>query len=671
MVGKTISHYKITKKLGEGGMGEVYLADDLKLERQVALKFLPQHLTADKDNVERFEREAKAAAALNHPNIVTIYEIAEEDDQTFIVMEYVDGDSLRTKIDKGVSDLDEILNITNQICEGLSEAHKADIVHRDIKPENILVDNRGRVKILDFGLAKLKGVSKLTKETSTLGTIHYMSPEQLQGKEVDNRSDIWSLGVVLYELLSGELPFNGEYEQAVIYSILNNQPEGISKLQSGVPEKWQEIINKVLAKNPIERIENMEELLTELKTIGQSSITAPMLEKSHIQHLQILDKINNLEIDEPIFVGREKELDKLTLFLEFVVKKQGHIVFITGEAGSGKTSLANKMTKHFQEIQINLVVASGKCNAHAGVGDPYLPFREILSDLTCDIQPKIDSKTITKHQLIKLLNLFPSSIQALLEAGPDLLNTFVSSESLIMRATNLTFDGTPQVSSLRKFVEQKKTVPISNSTLQQKDLFEQYTNVLKLLSREQILLLILEDLHWIDPDSVNLLFHLGREIKNNRILIVGTYRPAEVALGRQGERHSIESVVNELKGMFGDIIINLDQTENKRFIDDLIDFEPNKLSDSFRDTLLVQTGGHALFTVELLRDMKERKLLIQDENEKWIEGSAFNWADLPAKVDAVSAREWADCLLNCTGYSVWAVWRVMNSLQRLLLNYSK
>jgi serine/threonine protein kinase len=167
MVGKTISHYKITKKLGEGGMGEVYLADDLKLERQVALKFLPQHLTADKDNVERFEREAKAAAALNHPNIVTIYEIAEEDDQTFIVMEYVDGDSLRTKIDKGVSDLDEILNITNQICEGLSEAHKADIVHRDIKPENILVDNRGRVKILDFGLAKLKGVSKLTKETST------------------------------------------------------------------------------------------------------------------------------------------------------------------------------------------------------------------------------------------------------------------------------------------------------------------------------------------------------------------------------------------------------------------------------------------------------------------------------------------------------------------------
>jgi serine/threonine protein kinase len=224
MIGKLISHYRIIEKLGEGGMGEVYLAEDLKLERKVAIKFLPQYMTRDKENVERFEREAKAAAALNHPNIVTIYEIAEVDNQTFIVMEYIDGQSLRTKIENGISDLDEILDIINQICDGLSEAHKADIVHRDIKPENILIDKNGRVKILDFGLAKLKGVSKLTKETSTLGTIHYMSPEQVQGKEVDYRSDIWSLGVVLYEMLTGKIPFSGDYEQAIIYSILNENP---------------------------------------------------------------------------------------------------------------------------------------------------------------------------------------------------------------------------------------------------------------------------------------------------------------------------------------------------------------------------------------------------------------------------------------------------------------
>ncbi len=179
MIGKTISHYKITEKLGSGGMGVVYLADDTKLKRQVAIKFLPEHLTKDKENVQRFEREAEAAAALNHPNIITIFDVIETDGQICIIMEYVNGKSLREKIDDKNLAIEEILNITNQICEGLSEAHKAVIVHRDIKPENILIDSRGRVKILDFDLAKLKGVSKLTKETSTLGTIHYMSPDNI------------------------------------------------------------------------------------------------------------------------------------------------------------------------------------------------------------------------------------------------------------------------------------------------------------------------------------------------------------------------------------------------------------------------------------------------------------------------------------------------------------
>jgi serine/threonine protein kinase/formylglycine-generating enzyme required for sulfatase activity/dienelactone hydrolase len=265
VIGKTISHYKILEKLGEGGMGEVYLADDLKLDRQVAIKFLPEHLTKDKENVERFEREAKAAAALNHPNIVTIYEIAEENDQTFIVMEYVDGDSLRTKIDKGVSDIDEVLDITKQICEGLEKAHLADIVHRDIKPENILVDNDGRVKILDFGLAKLKGVSKLTKETSTLGTIHYMSPEQLQGKEIDHRSDIWSLGVVLYQMLTREFPFKGEFEQAIVYSIINEEPQPVRTMNRDIPLELEQIINRALEKDPKSRCSSSAEMLKDLE----------------------------------------------------------------------------------------------------------------------------------------------------------------------------------------------------------------------------------------------------------------------------------------------------------------------------------------------------------------------------------------------------------------------
>ena len=234
MIGKTISHYKILEKLGEGGMGEVFLAEDTKLDRKVALKFLPEEYTKDQQAKERFEREAKAAAALNHPNIVTIYDINEHEDQTYIAMEYVDGQTLKEQITNRKLPITEIMDIFTQICQGLSKAHETGIIHRDIKPQNIIIDKESRVKILDFGLAKLKGVSQLTRESSTLGTVAYMSPEQAMGIEVDHRTDIWSLGVVLYEMLSGELPFKGEYEQAVVYSIINENHEPVTGLISGI-----------------------------------------------------------------------------------------------------------------------------------------------------------------------------------------------------------------------------------------------------------------------------------------------------------------------------------------------------------------------------------------------------------------------------------------------------
>ena len=264
MIGKTISHYKILEKLGEGGMGVVYKAEDTKLERKVALKFLPSHTTTDKEAVKRFEREAKAAAALNHPNIITIHEISEFEGQTFITIEYVEGKSLREKVSDSPLSIDETINITVQICEGLSKAHQAGIVHRDIKPENILIDEDGRVKIVDFGLAKLKGVGKLTKEKSTLGTIHYMSPEQTRGEEVDNRADIWSVGVVLYEMITGQCPFKGEYEQAVIYSILNEDPEPVTGLRMDISVELERILKRALAKRPSERYQHIDDLLVDL-----------------------------------------------------------------------------------------------------------------------------------------------------------------------------------------------------------------------------------------------------------------------------------------------------------------------------------------------------------------------------------------------------------------------
>jgi serine/threonine protein kinase/Tfp pilus assembly protein PilF len=304
MIGKTISHYQILEKIGSGGMGEVYLAEDTKLDRKVALKFLPKEFTKNKEANERFEREAKAAAALNHPNIITIHEINEYDDQTYIAMEYVEGHTLKeiisgvgacgdTPSDKRVNrrsplQLDEIINITIQICEGLQKAHDAGIIHRDIKPQNIIINKDGQVKILDFGLAKLRvganGYSpSITKIGTTMGTINYMSPEQTMGKEVDHRTDIWSLGVVLYEMLTGQPPFKGDYEQAVIYSILNEEPEPLSKLKPNVPSKLEHIVEKTLAKSENERYDNVEALLEDLKALKR-------LLKSNIPLEEALEK---------------------------------------------------------------------------------------------------------------------------------------------------------------------------------------------------------------------------------------------------------------------------------------------------------------------------------------------------------------------------------------------
>ena len=221
MIGETISHYRITEKLGEGGMGVVYKAEDTDLDRPVALKFLADHLLRDEESRKRFIREAKAAAALDHPNICTVHEIGEADGHTFLAMAYVTGQTVKKKIESRPLELKEALSIATQTAEGLDEAHESGIVHRDIKPENLMVNDRGQVKIMDFGLAQLAARTKLTQKGTTLGTLDYMSPEQVQGEPTDHRTDIWSLGVVIYEMVTGQLPFKGDYKDVVWYNVLN------------------------------------------------------------------------------------------------------------------------------------------------------------------------------------------------------------------------------------------------------------------------------------------------------------------------------------------------------------------------------------------------------------------------------------------------------------------
>jgi len=258
----------------------VYKAQDTKLDRIVALKFLPKHLLCDSEAKTRFEHEAKAASALNHPNITTIHEIDEVEGECFITMEYIEGKSIKKLIEENTLSLKEVLDISIQTCEGLAIAHEKGIVHRDIKSDNIMLSSRGQVKIMDFGLAKLKGVSKVTKTGSTLGTLQYMSPEQVQGIEVDKRSDIFSFGVVLYEMITGQLPFKGEHEAAIIYSILNETPEPLARYKANVPEGLQKIIDKALSKGKDERYQHVDEMMADLKYLKKRlETTTPIQER--------------------------------------------------------------------------------------------------------------------------------------------------------------------------------------------------------------------------------------------------------------------------------------------------------------------------------------------------------------------------------------------------------
>jgi serine/threonine protein kinase len=282
MIGQTISHYKILEKLGEGGMGVVYKAHDTKLDRTVALKFLPQSMASTETEKNRFIFEAKAASSLDHPNVCTVYEIDETTEgELFISMAYYEGETLKERVEKGQLGIDETIEISVQLALGLQAAHAKGMAHRDIKSANIMLTKSGQTKIMDFGLAKLVGRTQLTKAGATVGTIAYMSPEQARGDTVDGRTDIWSLGVVLYEMLTGQTPFSSQYEQAIVYSILNVDPKPIVNFRSDLLPDLQQIIDKTLQKNPDDRYQSIGDMIMDLRRVKKESTeVSPMLLQS-------------------------------------------------------------------------------------------------------------------------------------------------------------------------------------------------------------------------------------------------------------------------------------------------------------------------------------------------------------------------------------------------------
>ena len=339
--------------------------------------------------------------------------------------------------------------------------------------------------------------------------------------------------------------------------------------------------------------------------------------------------------DDPTVVARGTELARLDARLAAAVAGDGGMLFITGEAGDGKTTLAHTFARRSQDRYPDLIAVAGNCNAYTGAGDPYLPFREILELLTGAIHGRASLIAMQCTAAERLWWLVPRTAEALLEVGSDLIGTFLPEEPLLARVdAALPGPEKPLLDRLRSLVGRREA-RAARVQLQQSDLLAQYTRVLRRLARQQPLLLIIDDMQWIDLGSINLLFHLSRRMAGERILLVGIYRAAEVALGRGGERHPLEPLLNELQRAFGDIQIRLNQTDGRAFVDALIDSEPNQLDRAFRDALYRQTAGHPLFTVEMLRGLQHRGDLTRNDCGAWVASPALDWHILPARVEGI------------------------------------
>jgi len=380
-----------------------------------------------------------------------------------------------------------------------------------------------------------------------------------------------------------------------------------------------------------------ERIRTERHAPQAASAQAPESQAQGPRLPSFLEMDEGSDAPEPLFVTREAELARLEGYLAAALGGAGQVAFVTGGAGRGKTALLRAFVRHAMAAHPELLVASGACNAASGVGDPFLPFREVLGMLTGDVEARWAARTITREHARRLWEAVAETLPEFVAHGPHLVDAFVPGAGLLARAEQAGLAGDGWLAELRSL-----TGRTGGSGLAQQALFQQVTNVLQAVVVKHPLLLLIDDLQWMDQGSVGLLFHMARRLAGCRILVVGAYRPDEVTSAAATEALSLEKVLTELKRDFGDVWLDLreaDAVGGRRFVDAFIDSEPNRLGESFREALLGRTGGHALFTVELLRTLQARGDLVRDEDGAWREGARIDWSALPARVEAViSAR---------------------------------
>lgn len=579
-IGQQIAHYTIMALLGVGGMGEVYLARDMKLGRKVALKLLPAQFTTEAERVRRFEREARAASSLNHPNILTIYEIGETDGTYYIATEFVEGRTLRQHMESARIAFTEVLKVAVQLASALSAAHRAGVIHRDIKPENIMLRPDGYVKILDFGLAKLtenhagwQTVGPVAKTSAlgktdpgmVMGTAHYMSPEQTRGEPLDARSDIFSLGVVLYHAATGRPPFSGPSLLSVMHEVAAVNPLPPSAIERGLPREFDLIVERALAKDKERRYSSASELADALRRLKSSAEDFPDLARAAAEA--------QAEGEAEAFVGREPELKKLEELLGQAAGGAGRMVFITGEPGIGKTTLADEFLRRSRKRYPGFLLARGRCLEQYGTGEAYLPFLDAMASLLAGPWRERVAAMLRTYAPTWCLQL-PASFAS----GGD----------------------------LERF--QRETIGATKERL-----LREMGDALGALTAGTLLVILLEDLHWADPSSADLLSSLCQRTGGQQLLIIGTFRPEDLEISN----HVLKTYKLEMQAhnLCDEIALgSLSDEHIASYLD--ARFAPNDFPAELPALIRRKTEGHPLFVTSLVQFLAERQDIVR-VNEYW------------------------------------------------------
>jgi predicted ATPase len=607
VISQTLSHYRILEKLGAGGMGEVYLAEDTKLGRKVALKLLPAAYTTNDERVRRFEQEARAASGLNHPNIITIHEIGEADAGRFIVMEYVQGRTLRALINEQPP-LESIVTWGIQIAKALSVAHAAGIIHRDIKPENLMVRDDGYVKVLDFGLARLapQNLSEAEADTQTgsvpgslVGTMLYMSPEQARGEQAGIASDVFSLGIVLYELATRRHPFRGRSTLAVLQAITSQLVSPPSRINPEISAPLESLIMRMLEKEAHLRptTAQVEAALGETggeSENGRSAASAFALLPPRPSAFKI--------------VGRERERADLRAGFKSAMAGRGMLLCVAGEPGIGKTVLVEDFLNELIANDQPCRIARGRCSERLSGTGAYLPWLEALDSL----------------------------IQS--EAGESMARTMKFSNESPTRLMKM-FAPTwyMQVAPLPAEVTSEVRMLSERTAASQERMKMELSALVQELTRSRPLLLFFDDLHWSDASTIDLLTYLAGKFETMRLLIVVTYRTSDLLLAR----HPFLQVKPDLqaRGLCREITLEfLMRAEIERYLS--IEFPSHHLPDELPALIHAKTEGNPLFMTDLVRYLRDRRVIVE-EGRQWILAGSLPQIerDLPESVRGMIERK--------------------------------